>query len=303
MALSPKRAVLLSVSLALLAFTAGCAGLLPGGQSPETTTTADGTTTAGTTSTQATVTTASPTDTTTRTSTTTEVVATGSMTVLIGDTPVDLSASGGPVTFDDWGQRTWASRSTDVTVAGALAATGVDLGVDTLTYNGTTYDDTEADTSVEVRVDGEPVDPTTYTLENDDRVWIYVSSPAATVTPPGTYISEDHAHMHGEIDVVVDGDPLDLSDERFQHRNEFFHLEDGNGDIFHAHTYSGTYGFALGTLGINVSEESVTYEGMTYDRTGENSSVQLLVNGDPVESMDYRLKDGDAIRVVLNSST
>lgn len=47
---------------------------------------------------------------------------------------------------------------------------------ETVTYRGTTYRDSNPGTTVTVEVNGEPVNPRTYVLEEGDRVQISVET-------------------------------------------------------------------------------------------------------------------------------
>jgi hypothetical protein len=63
-----------------------------------------------------------------------------------------------------------------------MATLGLEVTEDTVTYEGTTYRDSDPGTTVEVLVDGEAIDPSTYTLdgadtaENGDHVRIVVAT-------------------------------------------------------------------------------------------------------------------------------
>ncbi|MFP4591212.1 MAG: hypothetical protein ACLFMX_04805 [Halobacteriales archaeon] len=65
------------------------------------------------------------------------------------------------------GSDLWHVHGEDVTLEYALATLGIELedGGDRLTFDGETYDDTDAETNVSVTVDGEAVDPATYVLQ------------------------------------------------------------------------------------------------------------------------------------------
>ena len=314
-ALQKRR--LAALAAAALVLFAGCSGFTPGETTTTTAETTDEMTTSTTTVEPATSTTAEPTTTTTQdgsngtdtddsdsadTGSAAEADVSGTMTVLLGGSQVALDGNDGAVTFRD-GDRRWFTSENDVTIAAALVEQGVEVTNSTLTYDGTTYDEASDGTTVEVRVDGRPVDPTEYTLQDGDSVWVYVDSPNLAIEPPGEYIKQAQDHQHGTIEVVVDGESLNLSKEQYQHMDRHFHLEGGDGDTWHAHTWQATFAWAMGTLDIDVTNESVTIEGTTYDDTEDGTTVRFLVNGDAIEDpADYRLKDGDQIRIVVEQS-
>ena len=69
--------------------------------------------------------------------------------------------------MDEYGAHVWHIHGTDVTLQWALSTLGIevnDAGT-TLTYDGETYDDADASTSVDIRVNDESIEPGSYFLE------------------------------------------------------------------------------------------------------------------------------------------
>lgn len=306
-----QRRHVAAIGVAALVLFAGCSGLTSSDDTPSSTTqapteTTTSQTTQTTTTSQTTQTTddsgGSGSDTGSDSGNAASAEIQGTMTVLIGGSQVALDGDSGPVTFRS-GDRAWFSNESGVTVADAVASQDVELSADALTYEDTTYSSADEGTTVEVRVNGESVDPTQYTLQSGDSVWVYVSTSETDIQPPGEYIQEANDHQHGAIEVVVNGEAVNLSKEQYQHMDDHFHLEGGDGDTWHAHTWSATYGWAMSTLDMNVTSETVTINGTTYDDSDDGTSVSVMVNGEPVENPgDYRLKDGDSIEVVVEET-
>lgn len=121
------------------------------------------------------------------------------------------------------------------------------------------------------------------------------ASAATTPTGVGT------AHYHGPITVEIGGDELDFGQRQFQLQADAFHFENGNGERWHGHAQDVTLAWAMDTLGIEVTEDSVTYDGTTYE-DGENATVVVEVNGESVDPETYVLQDGDSIRIVAEQS-
>ena len=71
-------------------------------------------------------------------------------------------------------------------------------------------------------------------------------------------------HQHGPINVTIDGEALDFSQQKYQLQDRAFHFERGNGEMWHVHAQGVTLKYAMQTLGIEVTEDSVTYNGTTY---------------------------------------
>jgi hypothetical protein len=116
-------------------------------------------------------------------------------------------------------------------------------------------------------------------------------------------------HGHGLINVTVAGQELDFSRSEFQRPREFgaFHFEGGNGRIWHKHASGVTLEYAMATLGIGVNEETVTFDGTTYNDSDAGTDVTVTVDGEPVMPSTYELsgasdrspEDGDFIEIVV----
>jgi hypothetical protein len=118
-------------------------------------------------------------------------------------------------------------------------------------------------------------------------------------------------HGHGLINVTIDGQELDFSQSRFQRPQEFsaFHFEGGDGRVWHKHAAGVTLEYAMATLGIDVSEDSVTFDGTTYRDSDAGTNVTVTVNGEPVNPETYELsgasdqspQQGDFIRIIVTT--
>jgi len=113
----------------------------------------------------------------------------------------------------------------------------------------------------------------------------------------------DSDHYHGTMEVVVTGDQVDFSQDRYQVRDRRFHFEDGDGTEWHAHATSVTFGYAMDALGFDasVSPNSFSIDGETYT-DGEGYEVTFEVNGESLDDLDYVLEEGDDVRVVVSEA-
>ncbi len=68
----------------------------------------------------------------------------------------------------------WHGHAENVTLAWAMGSLDIGVTESTVTFEGTTYDDADPDTNVSVTVDGEPVVPSAYVLQEGDAVRIVV---------------------------------------------------------------------------------------------------------------------------------
>lgn len=108
-------------------------------------------------------------------------------------------------------------------------------------------------------------------------------------------------HAHGTIEVVIKGTLVDFSQPRYQYHQtgiDAFHFEGGDGTTWHLHAQGVTLQWALSSLGIEVTTNTVTVNGTTY-RDGENTTVVIEVSGQSVEPSEYLLSEGDHVRIVV----
>jgi molybdopterin converting factor small subunit len=294
----------------LLLATAGCSSILGSGASGPTATPTNGTQQTPE-STPAPV----PTDTETgpehghgnETETNVSSSMTGQMRVVVAGDELDVAGEDSEAIgfqFDENGAYRWSAESDNVTLAEALSTLDIDATDDRLTYDGETYRESTRNVTLSYRVDGESVDPTERTLSDGDEVWVFVRTPETNLSVPGEHIPHERLHVHGEIEFVVNGTEVDFSRERYQQpsHQRHFHFENGEADPWHAHSWAVTLGYAMDTLrGIDVSNDSVTYNGTTFEESDPGVDVTVRVNGEPVAPDEYVLKDGDSVRIVVET--
>jgi len=118
-------------------------------------------------------------------------------------------------------------------------------------------------------------------------------------------------HCHGTINVTIDGTEIDFSQQRYQLQADRFHFEAGNGEIWHTHASGVTLGEAMSTLGIDVSENTVTFQGTTYRDGDEGTEVVVEAAGEPVDPESYVLQgvsnpdnvdQADHVRIVVRTN-
>jgi sulfur carrier protein ThiS len=106
-------------------------------------------------------------------------------------------------------------------------------------------------------------------------------------------------HYHGTMEVVIDGQRVDFSRSQYQLQADAFHFEANEGRRWHAHARGVTLAWAMESLGIPVTAETVTFEGRTYDDSDPDTTVTIRVNGEPVTPSSYVLQRGDRVRIVV----
>lgn len=116
------------------------------------------------------------------------------------------------------------------------------------------------------------------------------------------------AHEHGTIEMVVMGERVDFSQPEYQTVVDRFHFEGGNGRIWHVHAEGVTLAWAMDTLpSIEITEDSVTFQGTTHRDSDPKTEVIVEVNGQSVDPESYVLQgapveqaeNGDHVRIVV----
>jgi len=114
---------------------------------------------------------------------------------------------------------------------------------------------------------------------------------AAGVGPAGS------DHYHGTMEVTVLGEAVDFSQQQYQLQDRRLHFESGDGTEWHAHATGVTLDYAMEALGFDVTRDSFTYQGTTYE-DGSEYDVSVTVNGNVV-GPDYTLQEGDSVVVTV----
>lgn len=110
-------------------------------------------------------------------------------------------------------------------------------------------------------------------------------------------------HTHGTIEMEVLGEQVDFSQPQYQMQADAFHFENQEGTRWHVHARGVTLEWALGTLDIGVSDDSVTFDGTTYEDSDPSYSVTITVNGEDVDPSTYVLQEGDTIRIIVQNAS
>ncbi len=107
---------------------------------------------------------------------------------------------------------------------------------------------------------------------------------------PGT------AHTHLYFAISVDGERIDLSQERYQLADRRTHFENGDGEILHVHAEDVTVRYTLKTLGIGLNETCIT----TGETRCANSTrdLRVYVDGEVLEDpLTYVPRQDDSVMV------
>lgn len=116
----------------------------------------------------------------------------------------------------------------------------------------------------------------------------------------------------GDIEVMVDGDPVDLGADRFQAEHAegsspAFHLHEGDEHWYMEGDRRVTLAEAIDLLprfGYTSTDDgiAITVDGVTYHTGQPGTSLTCYVDGERVDPMAHRLADGESIRIELSTS-
>lgn len=136
---------------------------------------------------------------------------------------------------------------------------------------------------------------------------------AAVLGVPGCVSISDDERLDesGEIEIVIDGEPLDLSADRFQaeHAEDSslaFHLHDSD-DRWHMEGEERvTVATGLDLLPhiactVEGGDVVLTIDERTYDERDPDTEITVAIDGEEIDPAEYRLQDGDAIRVEVRT--
>lgn len=117
----------------------------------------------------------------------------------------------------------------------------------------------------------------------------------------------EKVHLHADMRIIVEGNAIDLSQDRYQkdadgkELNEGIHLHDGNGEVVHVHKAAMTVGDFLGSLSMALDKDCFTVDATTKCATGANK-VRFYLNGaENAEYGAYVVKDLDRILITYGS--
>ncbi|WP_339105404.1 hypothetical protein [Haloterrigena salinisoli] len=117
----------------------------------------------------------------------------------------------------------------------------------------------------------------------------------------------------GDIAVVVDGEPVDLSADRFQSENVendsiAFHLHEDDDYWYMEGEEPVTFAEGLDLLphfayAQRDGDHVVTIDGTEYDGSESGTELTFLVDDEPVDPTEYEVSDGDDLRLEITTET
>ena len=109
------------------------------------------------------------------------------------------------------------------------------------------------------------------------------------VSPPSGVGLLNSEHSHAEMAVIIFGDSVDFSEDKYQNKSSWIQFEgsDGTND-FIKHTTGVTLGYLFETLGLGLDDQCFVFQDGRSFCTDENYSLRFFVNDKQVDSViDY----------------
>lgn len=104
-------------------------------------------------------------------------------------------------------------------------------------------------------------------------------------------------HIHADIKVYINGQPIDFSQKKYQLTTNFIHFEDGIGNAIHIHATGIEAGHLLRSVGINFNSDCLFIDGQSYCNEGSRK-IKYYANGKlNRELYNYAMKDLDKILI------
>ncbi len=120
------------------------------------------------------------------------------------------------------------------------------------------------------------------------------------------------AHDHGILDIVINGELVDLDQPRFHDLHPEFHIHPGHGNRWHHHPrhLGAMFSFerltlrqALQAVGIEATDDELVFDGVSYDLTGTNVAASIHVGVVEVDPDRHLIGDGDRITVRVDTGS
>ena len=104
-------------------------------------------------------------------------------------------------------------------------------------------------------------------------------------------------HYHADIAIFVNGEKIDLSQQKYQLKSQHVHVEDGIGDTVHVHAKGIRLGHFLTSIGFKLTGNCIETDSGNFCNDGK-SSVKFYVNGKQnYEMAEHEINDLDRLLI------
>jgi hypothetical protein len=111
------------------------------------------------------------------------------------------------------------------------------------------------------------------------------------------------AHVHAAFAVKLNGTKLDFSNNKYQVKSRFMHVENGDGNTLHRHATGVPVAEFFKSIKMNVTNSCFTNDNGTKYCSNGKENLEFFVNGNKTKSIaDYVFNDDDRILIVYGDS-
>lgn len=130
-----------------------------------------------------------------------------------------------------------------------------------------------------------------------------VSEFSSNRQPSGQNLGElGSEHVHAAFAVKINGEKWDFSQEKYQVRSQYMHVENNDGNTLHRHATSVPVGEFFSSIGMNITDNCFTLENKTSYCSNGNSNLEFYVNGNKTNSIaNYVFNEDDRILIVYGN--
>lgn len=117
----------------------------------------------------------------------------------------------------------------------------------------------------------------------------------------GKYNSE---HVHAAFVIKIEGKQIDFSEDKYQLKSRFIHVENNDGTTLHRHATGVPFGDFLKSVGMNIVDRCfIRDDGGRYCENG-NMKLRFFLNHKEVDSVtNYVIQNGDRLLIVFGNET
>ncbi|MEM2140348.1 MAG: hypothetical protein QXJ74_00415 [Nitrososphaera sp.] len=124
-----------------------------------------------------------------------------------------------------------------------------------------------------------------------------------SINPPDPYVLGS-AHEHAVFAVILDGQKIDFSQDKYQVKSRFIHVENNDGTTIHRHAVGVPFEFFLESVGMGIQGDCfVRDDGQQFCDDG-GKQLRFFVNGEEVDLLaNYVVEDEDRVLVIYGNQT
>lgn len=130
-----------------------------------------------------------------------------------------------------------------------------------------------------------------------------ISVYSQNVKPPPDYGPLGSAHVHAAFAVKLNGTQLDFSNDKYQVKSRYMHVENGDGTTLHRHAADVPISEFFKSIRMNTTDTCFTTDNKTEYCSNGNQNLEFYVNGNKTKSIaNYVFNDDDRILIVYGDS-